>query len=168
MNLSPARRAALLALFPFLSACESITPTPVVVAASPTPFPLPTPAPAPTPPAAFACPYPARPDLHIDCPKLDPKLSSYVNTAIENVIAQQPQIFDFNNNLGAGSWKVLDRQKYVDAVVRAIQAQGICAKDDNEEIAVKNTNDYHEQYNIWTSGGYVRRAYITTCVPAQF
>ena len=167
MNLLSPRRVAVLALFPFLSSCGSSTPTPVAVA-SPTPFPLPTLGPSPTPPAAFVCPYPARPDLHIDCPKLDPKLSGYVNTAIENVIAQQPQLFDFNNNLGVGSWKVLDRQKYVDAVVRAIHAQGICAKDDNEEIAVKNTNDFHEQYNIWTSGGYVRRAYITTCVPAQF
>jgi hypothetical protein len=47
-----------------------------------------------------------------------------VNTAIENVIAQQPQLFDFNNNLGAGSWKVLDRQKYVDAVVQGHPGPG--------------------------------------------
>ena len=166
MNLLSPRRLAVLALFPFLSSCGSSTPTPVVVA-SPTPFPVPPPGPSPTP-IAFACPYPARPDLHIECPKLDPKLSAYVNTAIENVIAQQPHLFDLTNNLGAGSWKVLDRQKYVTAVVLAIHAQGICAKDDNEEIAVKNTNLFNEQYNIWTSGGYVRRAYITTCVPAQF
>ena len=166
MNLISPRRAFLLALIPLVSSCGSSTPTPVVVA-SPTPFPVPTPAPSPTP-LAFVCALPARPDLHINCPKIDPKLSAYVNTAVENVIAQQPQLFDFNNNLGVGSWKVLDRQKYVDAVVRAIQAQGICAKDDNEEIAVKNTNKFHEQYNIWTSGGYVRRAYITTCIPAQF
>jgi hypothetical protein len=165
MNLILPRRVALLALFPFMSACGSSTPpTPVVVA---TPTPVPTPVPSPTP-RAFQCGLTSLPDLHIDCPKLDPRLNAYVNTAIENVIAQQPHLFDFNNNLGVGSWKVLDRQKYVDAVVRAIQAQGICAKDDNEEIAVKNTNDFHEQYNIWTSGGYVRRAYITTCVPAQF
>src|SRR6185312_13880841 len=103
MNLISPRRAALLALFPFLSACGSSTPTQVV--ASPTPFPVPTPVPSPTP-LAFVCPLPARPDLHIDCPKIDPKLNAYVNTAIENVIAQQPQLFDFNNNLGAGSWKV--------------------------------------------------------------
>ena len=161
------RRLAVLALAPFFTSCGSSNPTPVVVA-SPTPFPVPTPAPSPSLPGGFACPFPAKPDLHIECPKLEPRLSAYVNTAVENVIAQQPQLFDFNNNLGVGSWKVLDRQKYVDAVVRAIQAQGICAKDDNEEIAVKNTNDFHEQYNIWTSGGYVRRAYITTCIPAQF
>jgi hypothetical protein len=37
-----------------------------------------------------------------------------------------------------------------------------------EEIALKNTNAFNEQYNIWTSGGYTRRAYITTCFPARF
>ena len=164
MNLISPRGAALIALFPFLSACGSSTPTPVVVA---TPTPVPVPSPSPTA-RAFQCGLPSLPDLHIECPKLTPVLDSVVNTAVENVVAQQPQLFDFSNNLGEGSWKVKDRQKYVDAVVEAIHAQGICAKDDNEEIAVKNTNKFHEQYNIWTSGGYVRRAYITTCVPAQF
>jgi len=140
--------------------------------ATPAPTPVTTPAPAaaaPSPtPRAFSCPFPALPDLHNTCPKLSPELNTYVNTAIENVIIQRPELFDFSDSLGVGSWKVKDRQKYVDAVVAAIQAQGICAKDDNEEIAVKNTNAFHEQYNIWTSGGYVRRSYITTCIPAQF
>ena len=33
---------------------------------------------------------------------------------------------------------------------------------------VKVSNDYNEQYNIWTSNGTVRFAYISTCIPAQF
>ena len=148
------------------SACGSKTPAPTAVS-TPAPTPTPTPA-AGASPQAFACPLPALPDLHNTCPKLNPQLEAYVNNAVETVVAQQPQLFDFTDNLGVGSWKVLDHQKYVDAVVAAVQAQGVCAKDDNEEIAVKNTNLYHEQYNIYTSGGYVRRAYITTCVPAQF
>ena len=164
MNVKPLRRAALIAALPLLSACGSSTPTPVTVA-SPTPAPTPTPS---ATPRAFACPLPARPDTGITCPKLTPVLSGFVNTAIENVVAQQPQLFDFNDNLGAGSWKVRDRQRYVDAVIAAIHAQGVCAEDDNEEIQLKTTNDFNEQYNIWTSGGYVRRSYITTCVPAQF
>jgi hypothetical protein len=158
------RRASVAVLVLFASACGKSTPAPTAVA---TPTPAPTPAPAATP-RAFACPFPALPDLHNTCPKLTPELSIYVNNAVEAVVAQQPQLFDFSNNLGIGSWKVLDHQKYVDAVVEAIHAQGICAKDDNEEIAVKNTNSFHEQYNIYTSGGYVRRAYVTTCIPAQF
>lgn len=164
MNLIAPRRIALIAVFAASSACGSSGPTPVAMA---TPTPVPIPSPSPTP-LAFKCPFPALPDLHITCPKLTPELSGYVNNAIEAVVAQQPQLFDFSNNFGAGSWKVLDRQKYVSAVIAAIHAQGVCAKDDNEEIAVKNSNSFNEQYNIYTSGGYVRRAYITTCIPAQF
>jgi hypothetical protein len=146
------------------SACGSSTPTPVAVA---TPTPAPVPSPSPTP-RAFACPLPARPDTGVTCPKISAVLYDFVNTAIENVIAQQPQLFDLSDSLAPGSWKVRDRRRYVDAVIAAIHAQGVCAKDDNEEIQIKNTNDFNEQYNIWTSGGYVRRAYITTCFPAQF
>jgi hypothetical protein len=162
MTLGSLRRAVLGSLVVLAAACsgaKNAAPTPVTTTTL-------APAPAATP-RIFSCPLPALPDLHITCPKLAPELNTYVNTAIENVIAQRPELFDLSDNLGVGSWKVRDRQKYVDAVVSAIQAQGICAKDDNEEIAVKNTNAFHEQYNIWTSGGYVR-AYITTCIPAQF
>jgi hypothetical protein len=164
MSVMSLRRAALIAVLPLLSTCGSSTPTPVTVTS---PTPAPTPAASPTP-RAFACPLPARPDTGVICPKITPVLSGFVNTAIENVIAQQPQLFDFEDNLGPGSWKVRDRRRYVDAVILAIHAQGVCAEDDNEEIQLKNTNDFNEQYNIWTSGGYVRRSYITTCFPAQF
>jgi hypothetical protein len=158
------RPLAVLALIPVISSCGSSTPDPVVVA-SPTPAPTPTPSPTPR---AFVCPLPSLPDLHITCPKLTPELNGYVNTAVDTVISRRPELFDLNNTLGPGSYKVKDRQKYVDAVVSAIHDQGICAKDDNEEVAVKNSNSFNEQYNIWTSSGYVRRAYITTCFPAQF
>jgi hypothetical protein len=164
MNRASLRRAAMIAVLPVLAACGSSTPTPVAVA-TPTPVPLPSPSPTPR---AFACPLSPRPDTGITCPKITPVLNGFVNTAIENVIAEQPHLFDFSDSLAPGSWRVRDRQRYVDAVVAAIHAQGVCAKDDNEEIALKNTNDFNEQYNIWTSGGYVRRSYITTCFPAQF
>jgi hypothetical protein len=149
-----------------MAACGKSSSTPSA-APTPAPTPVPTPAPVATP-QGFVCPFAALPDLHNTCPKLTPELDQYVNNAVEAVVAQKPQLFDFSNNLGTGSWKVLDRQAYVNAVIDALHAQGICAKDDNEEIAVKNTNQFHEQYNIYTSGGYVRRAYITTCIPAQF
>jgi hypothetical protein len=101
-------------------------------------------------------------------PMLDSKLVSRVSDAVDMVIRTQPQLFDFNDARG-DSLRVLDRQKYQTAVVAAINAQGgICAKDDNEEIAAKVSNDYNEQFNIWTSAGYTRRSYISTCFPAQF
>ena len=53
-------------------------------------------------------------------------------------------------------------------MVANIHAQGVCANEEVEEIQVKNVNDFHEQYNLWSSSGYTRRSYITTCFPAQF
>jgi hypothetical protein len=164
MNVIRARRLAVSAVLCLFAACGGGSSTP---AAPPTPAPTPTPTVVATP-RPFACPLPALPDTGVTCPKIAPVLSGYVNTAVENVAAQRPELFDFNDNLGPGSWKVKDRRQYVDAVIEAIHAQGICAEDDNEEIQLKNTNDFNEQYNIWTSGGYVRRSYITTCFPAQF
>ena len=148
------------------SACSSDTPTPTAVA-TPSPITTPTPAPSPTP-QAFRCHLPAMVDLHNHCPKLDSQLLSYVNNAVDTVQQKRPELFDFNDVRG-GSVRVLDRQKYQTAVVAAINAVGgVCAADNNEEIQVKVNNDFNEQFNIWTSAGYTRRSYITTCFPAQF
>jgi len=107
-------------------------------------------------------------DLHNHCPKLDSQLLGYVNKAVDTVQQKRPELFDFTDVRGE-SVRVLDHQKYQTAVVAAINAQGgVCAADNNEEIQVKVSNDFNEQFNIWTSAGYTRRSYITTCFPAQF
>ena len=148
-------------------ACGSDSPTPTAVA-TPAPVATPTPAPSATPQAAFTCHLPAMVDLHNHCPKLDSQLLSYVNNAVDTVQQKRPDLFDFTDVRG-GSVRVVDRQKYQTAVVAAINAQGgVCAADNNEEIQVKVSNDFNEQFNIWTSAGYTRRSYITTCFPAQF
>ena len=56
-------------------------------------------------------------------------------------------------------------------MVRNLHAQNVCAIVELEEIAVKTTNAFNEQYNIWISDGHIRkgpRAHITTCFPATF
>jgi hypothetical protein len=166
MNSRSACLVSILLAATAMAACGSTSRTPTA-AATPTPAPTATPAPAGAP-QAFTCALPAMKDLHNQCPKIDSRLLNYVNVAIDRVLQQQPQLFDFNDIHG-GSLKVLDRQKYQTAVVAAINAQGgVCAKDDNEEVAVKVSNEFNEQFNIWTSSGYTRRSYITTCFPAQF
>jgi hypothetical protein len=111
------------------------------------------------------------PDLHNECPRIQPKLDVVVENAIQRVVREQPQLFNLNDDRGGGSYLVLDRDKYHQAVVSAIHDQGVCAIVEKEEIAVKTSNDFNEQYNIWISDGHLRhgpRAYITTCFPAQF
>jgi hypothetical protein len=160
------RNALVLALGLTVFGCGSDTPPTV----APVPTPTPTPVPVATP-AASACGLPALPDLHTDCPKLTPELWQFVETAIDRTIREHPEYFDFGDDLGGGAYRVLDRDKYIKSVVANIQAQGVCSHEEVEEIQVKNSNAFHEQYNIWVSSGHVRhgpRAYITTCFPAQF
>ena len=77
----------------------------------PTAVATPTPAPVPSPsPAGFTCPLPALPDLHNTCPKLTPQLWEIVENAIQATIQQHPELFNFNDDLGGGAFKVLDKQ----------------------------------------------------------
>jgi hypothetical protein len=151
-----------------LAACGgggSTTPTPPVVNATPTPVPTATPNPNV---ALYGCPLDPRPDLHNDCPKLTPTLADYVTRALDKTLSQHPELFIFQTD---GQVFVKDRTAYHDTVVANIRAEGVCAVVEKEEIALKTTNDFNEQYNIWTAAGFVRRppgAYITTCFPAQF
>lgn len=147
------------------SCSETPAPTPPTAVA-----PTPTPVPAATPQAS-ACGLPSLPDLRTECPKLTPRLWEFVENAIQRTIREHPEYFDFDDDLGGGAYRVLDRDKYIKSVVANIQAQRVCSREEIEEIQVKNSNDFHEQYNIWVSSGHVRhgpRSYITTCFPAQF
>jgi hypothetical protein len=101
------------------------------------------------------------------CPVLSPRLGGLVNGAIDLTMAQHPELFNLTDTNG-GQPRVLDRQKYHEAVKAAIQAQGACVLIEKEEIAVKNTNTFNEQWNIYTSVGFVRRKYVTTCSPSWF
>ena len=150
-----------------LAGCGSSSPTPATVA--PAPPPPTTQPPAPAGPAAFVCPLPALPDLRNECPKLKGgQLQDYVNIAVDRTITEHPEYFDLTDTVGGGSVKVKDRARYIRSVVANIHAQGVCANEEVEEIQVKNVNDFHEQYNLWSSSGYTRKSYITTCFPAQF
>jgi hypothetical protein len=148
------------------AACGSDTtpaPTPV------TPVTV-APAPAPTP-QAFRCPLPDMPRLNITCPRPTPVLSQQVDAAIARTVAEHPELFNLNDDKGGGSYLVLDRAAYHNEVVKNLHAQNICAIVELEEIAVKTTNEFNEQYNIWISDGHIRkgpRSHITTCFPATF
>ena len=144
------------------------SPAPAPTTVVPTPAPLPSPAASPQ---ASGCPLPSMPDLRNTCPKLTPQLWEYVENAIQRTIREHPEYFDFNDDLGGGAYRVLDRDKYIKSVVANVQAQGVCSREEIEEIQVKSSNEFNEQYNIWVSSGHVRhgpRSYITTCFPAQF
>lgn len=162
------RRAWPLAVLVLSLGAQSCSDNPVAPPPAVNPTPAPTPA---APPQTSACPLPSMPDLKNQCPKLTPQLWEFVENAIQRTIREHPEYFDFSDDLGGGAYRVVDRDRYIKSVVANVQAQGVCSREEIEEIQVKNTNDFNEQYNIWVSSGHVRhgpRSYITTCFPAQF
>jgi hypothetical protein len=90
-----------------------------------------------------------------------------VNLAIDRVIATRQELFNMTD-LAGGNPRVLDRDAYWMAVKAELEKQGVCTIIEKEEFAVKNTNDFNEQWNLWTSTGFVRRRYVTSCSPSWF
>jgi len=146
-----------------IPACTKTT-TPVTPTTS---TPPPAPAASPTP-VAFSCPLPPS---HKDDPNAcyvgRPTLGPQINSAVDAVIATRPELFDLHETNG-GNPRVLDRDAYWLAVKGELEKQGVCTIIEKEELAVKITNAYNEQWNLYTSAGFVRRKYVTTCEPSWF
>jgi len=145
-----------------------------VPSATPTPAPAPQPTPTPNPGSigAFACKLPpsSNPNAYGgpgSCPEVPPRLGIYVNAAIDKAQREHPELFNFNE-LSGPSPRVLDRARYHQVVAENLVQAGVCTIIEKEEIAVKNDNDFNEQWNIHTSAGFVRRKYVTTCSPSWF
>jgi hypothetical protein len=96
-----------------------------------------------------------------------------VEAAIDQVLENRPELFDFNDTATRTDWpRLLNLEAYQQAVVDALVEQGLCAKDDRlEEIAVKIENARSEQYDVQLADNYVRRGggiYRSSCYPAAF
>lgn len=138
-------------------------------AAAPTP--TPTPAPTPRPAFGFACGAPASPFTGQACPRGNAHYFDEVNKAIDQLVAEQPGIFDRNDQRGAGGYRVLSIGAYITGVVTNMEKMGFCANYDGEELQVKSSNAFNDQYHILLSTGHVRRGegmYRATCEPAAF
>jgi hypothetical protein len=64
-----------------------------------------------------------------------------------------------------------DVNAYYAEIVKRLVARGYCAFFDGHDIALKNTNDFNEQYHVVYSWGQTRRgesSYRATCRPAAF
>lgn len=151
------------------------TPTPsgpgTSVTPSPTPASSPTATPTPAPQTSAGCGLPPGTGSGESCPYLSPSFLKDVDDAINRVVTKQPQLFILNEQRGAGGYYVRDGNAFHLAVVSELEAVGLCAKFDGEEIAVKDTNASNDQYDIHLSSGHIRRGdgtYRSTCRPAWF
>jgi hypothetical protein len=102
--------------------------------------------------------------------------SRYINdmtAAIEQVLKEKPDLFNYGDTtVGTGWPAVKNLAAYHGAVVEALAKKGYCAKDDGEEIAVKQgSNTMSEQFDINYQDKYIRMGqgiYRATCYPAAF
>ncbi len=140
---------------------------------SPTQAPTSTPPPIATPtPVAAATPLPR---LSASCNKLGAGSTSTrcpmeratfqteLDDAINQVRAQNPGIFNGDEVMSTG--------QFIVGVIKAMDDKGICAGWDGEELAVKTSDTFNDQYDILTASGRVRQgvsSYRTTCYPAAF
>jgi hypothetical protein len=135
--------------------------------------PSPTPAPTATPRISACGVGPGTGDgLEEHCPRQESHFLLQVNSAIDEVVRKHPELFDLDDVRGPGGYFVKNVDEYYRQVVSEVQAQELCATvDGGNEIAVKKTNDFNDQYHIMVSDGHIRRgevSYRATCYPAWF
>ena len=141
--------------------------------ATPTPNAAPTPTPSPTAsatPAATSCRY-GMGTVDADCLRQTPAFLGDVDAAINLLGQQHPELFNFNDTSGEGAWRVLDADRYYAGVIANLQARDFCAGFDLQNLQVKSSNAFSEDYDILLSSGFIRRgasSYRQTCTPANF
>ena len=145
------------------------------VPGSPTaPAPTTTPTPASEGASANSCPIgKGNPDAA--CSRSSPQLLGEVESAIDRLVRDRPGLFNRQEEsvAGTGQYRVLDKEAYLDGVIANLRAAGLCAGRslDLELVQVKSTNAFSEDFDIWSSSGFIRRggaAYRQTCTPAAF
>lgn len=140
---------------------------------SPSPTPVPTPTPTPTPlQLSAAC---ARIGLGTGsgqgCPRQSPTFLGQVETAMDQLIRDQPDVFNLNESAGPGVFRIVKVGAYYVGLIERLDRMGLCADFDGEELQVKSDNSFNDQYDVQTSQNFIFRgeqSYRSTCFPAAF
>jgi hypothetical protein len=147
-----------------LTVCGGSSPTqPAGPSPLPTVAPTPTPVATPLPPLSGSCSRLGPGSTSVRCPREQANFQTEVDDAIREVRAEKPGIFNGDEVLSTGQLLV--------GVIKAMDAKGICAGWDGEELAVKTGDSFNDQYDILTASGRIRQgvsSYRTTCYPAAY
>ena len=149
---------------PFPASAPAPTPEPTS-----TPDPTSTPAPPP-PPTAGSCSLPPSNPASPVCTDASSQLHAEVDAAQDAVTERYPELFDFNDTKCGDCYYVKDPRRYTDEVKKQLSRQGLCTAGNYEEIGVKSSNDFSEQYDIILASNHMRRdgSYRGVCRPAIF
>jgi hypothetical protein len=144
---------------------------------APRPDPTPTPVGGGDSFSQLSCPL-GRGDSNATCKAGNPALLEDVESAMERLLQQQPQLFDPTDESPAGtrSFRVKDREAYMAGLVSTLRAAGLCAERDPDDAAqelvhVKSSSDFSVDVAVITAAGYMRRGpgmYRRTCTPSSF
>ena len=135
---------------------------------SPTPTPPPTSSPAPTAspvgtptPSAGSCSLAPMPEGS-PCREETPSFLAQVEATQADVLRTRPDLFE--------GGRVRSEDAYVQEVARVLRTRGLCAAQGGpkDEVAVKTTNDWNDQYDIVLGSGQTWTSYQVTCRPARF
>ena len=141
-------------------------------ATGPDPVPTPTPVATPELPASsLGCRLPPGTGDGNHCPYDVATFVEPVDKAIAQLQREHPDLFDFTQCYGELSCRVKDRDRYIEGMLKNLRAMELCAIFDGEEIVIKNTNDFSDQYNVISSTDFSRwgiGSYRATCRPAWF
>jgi hypothetical protein len=160
------QRPASAAVVLLLMSCGGGNPTQPPTATAPPAAATTTPAPtaSPTPQNGVrGCNLPPLAQPGGACTMDGPIFLSQVDAAVNLLKTQRPDLFNGNSINSPGQFYL--------GVIANLEAKGLCAAFDGEEIQVKNTQDYSEQYHLMTSGRILRWGDVTyraTCRPAAF
>ena len=141
--------------------------------AAPPPETTPPVAQVPPPAGPPHCDLPAGTGSGQNCPR---QISNYlpeVERSLDRLVERRPEIFDLHAFRGCGTcYLVKDVPAYIEGMLHEVRTnEGACATWDGEELAIKRTNDFSDQYDILTFENFVRRdngSYRATCSPAWF
>lgn len=133
------------------------------------PAPSPTPTPTPPPPAAANCQYGLGDATATCAPDTDTYLDA-VSEAIDTLAHEHPEVLDFNDQQGGGGYRIISVGRYYLGVIENLEAMGLCAQFDGEELGVRGEPNFSDHFDIETGNGYARRgpaSYRGTCHPAS-
>jgi hypothetical protein len=141
------------------------SPTPPPGSGEPTPNPTPTP--SGVPPASQSC-APAPAPGNERCPREgSSEFLAVVESAYDTLIAEHPNWFS-----GSGPARTVNisEHDWTWAVINTIRRKGYCAGLYAEEVSVRTSRAYSENFDVLTSASTIRRgegAYRSTCTPAS-
>jgi hypothetical protein len=141
-------------------------------AAAPTPAPTaaPTPVPIPTPnlPGMASCSkLPMGTEVGSRCDRSGPTFQTELEQAVAELRRDQPNIFRETS----GGTLITSPGRFFVGVIENLDKKGLCAGFDTEEIQIKNSNEFNDQFHLRTSRGFLRfgpSIYRATCFPAAF